>query len=34
MKVTEEPTKKEKPPNWFPGWKEVLDPSRLVVAAR
>ena len=33
MKVTEEPTKKEKPPNQFPGWKEVLHPSRLVVAA-
>ena len=32
-KVTEEPTKKEKPPNQFPGWKEVVHPSRLVVAA-
>ena len=32
-KVTKEPTKKEKPPNQFPGWKEVLHPSRLVVAA-
>ena len=31
-KVTEEPTEKEKPPNWFPGWREVLHPSRLIVA--
>ena len=33
-KVTEEPTKKEKSPNQFPGWWEVLHPSRLVVVAR
>ena len=33
-KITEEePTKREQPPNWFPGWKEVLHPSRPVVAA-
>ena len=31
-KVTEEPTKMEKPLNWFPGWKEVLHTSRTVVA--
>ena len=33
VKVTEEPTKKQKPLNHFPGWKEVLHPSRPVVAA-
>ena len=32
MKITHEPTKKEQPPNLFPGWREVLHPSRLVVA--
>ena len=32
-KVTEEPTKKEKPLNQLPGWREVLHPSRPVVAA-
>ena len=32
MKVTKEPTKKEQPPNQFPGWKEVIHPSRPVVA--
>ena len=31
-KVTKELTKKEQPPNWFPGWKEVIHPYRLVVA--
>ena len=25
--------KRSNPPNWFPGWKEVIHPSRLVVAA-
>ena len=30
--VTKETTR-EKPPNQFPGWEEVLHPSRLVVAA-
>ena len=34
MKITEEPIKKEQPPNQFPGWREVLHPCRLVVAAR
>ena len=34
-KITkEEPTKREQPPNQFPGWKEVLHPSRLVIATR
>ena len=33
-KITKEPTKKKQPPNWFPGWREVLHPSRQVVAAR
>ena len=32
--VTKEPTREEKPPNWFPGWEKVLHPSRPVVAAR
>ena len=32
--VTKEPTKKEQPPNQFPGWKEVIHPSRPVVATR
>ena len=32
MKVTEELTKREKLPNQFPGWKKVVQPSRLVVA--
>ena len=32
MKVTEEPTKKKQPQNQFPGWKEVIHPSRPVVA--
>ena len=27
------PTKREQPPNRFPGWREVLHPSRPVVAA-
>ena len=31
--VTKEPTREEKPLNQFPGWKEVLHPSRPVVAA-
>ena len=31
-KVAKELTKKEQPPNQFPGWKEVIHPSRLVVA--
>ena len=31
--INKEPTREEKPPNWFPGWKMVLHPSRLVVAA-
>ena len=31
-KVTKEPTKKEKPPNQFPGWKEVIHPSRSIVS--
>ena len=34
MKVTEELTKKEQSPNQFPGWREVIHPSRPVVAAR
>ena len=33
-KVTEEPTKREQPLNQFPGWKEVIHPSRPVVATR
>ena len=33
-KVTEEPTKKEKPPNQFPGCNEVLHPSKLVATAK
>ena len=33
-KVTKEPTKKEQLPNRFPGWKEVIHPSRQVVAAK
>ena len=32
--LDEEPTRRELSPNWFPGWKEVLHPSRLVIAAR
>ena len=32
--VTKEPTREEKPPNWFPGWEEVLHPSRWVVVTR
>ena len=28
--VTMEPTRKKKPPNWFPGWEKVLHLSRLV----
>ena len=28
----EEPTRREQSPNWFLGWKEVLHPSRLVIA--
>ena len=31
-KITEEPTEKEQPPNWFPGWREVLHPYRPVTA--
>ena len=31
--VTKEPTREEKPTNQFPGWEEVLHPSRPVVAA-
>ena len=31
--VTMEPTSKKKPPNQFPGWEKVLDPSSPVVAA-
>ena len=31
-KVTEGPTREEKPPNWFPGWEKMLHPSRPVVA--
>ena len=27
----EEPTRREQPPNQFPGWKEVLHPSRPVI---
>ena len=35
VQVTEEePTRREQPPNQFPGWKEVLHPSSLVIAAR
>ena len=35
MKATvEEPTRREQPPNWFPGWREVLHPSWLVIATR
>ena len=35
MKATEEEqTRSEQPPNQFPGWREVLHPSRPVVAAR
>ena len=35
VKVTEEePTRRKQPPNQFPGWKEVLHPSMLVIAAR
>ena len=30
--VTKGPTREKKSPNWFPGWEEVLHPSRLVVA--
>ena len=34
MKATEkEPTRREQPPNQFPGWREVLHPSRLVITA-
>ena len=33
-KITKELTKKEQPPNQFPGWREVLHPSRQVVATR
>ena len=29
--VTKEPTREEKPLNWFPGWEKVLHPSRPVV---
>ena len=32
-KVTKEPAKKEQPQNQFPGWKEVIHPSRLVAVA-
>ena len=33
VKVTEEePTRREQPPNQFPGWKQVLHPSRPVIA--
>ena len=31
--LDEEPTRREQSPNRFPGWKEVLHPSRLVIAA-
>ena len=31
--VTKEPTREEKPLNWYPGWEDVLHPSRLAVAA-
>ena len=35
VKVTEEePTRREQPQNQFPGWKEVLHPSRSVIATR
>ena len=34
MDVTMEPIRKKKPLNQFPGWENVLHPSRLVVAAR
>ena len=35
MKATkEEPSRGEQPPNQFPGWREMLHPSRLVIAAR
>ena len=30
----EKPTRREHPPNQFPGWREVLHPSRLVTATR
>ena len=33
-KITKEPTKKEQPPNQFPGWREVLHLSRLVTVAK
>ena len=33
-KVAKESTKREKLLNQFPGWKEVIPPCRLVVAAR
>ena len=32
VNITKEPTKKEQPPNQFPRWREVLHPSRPVVA--
>ena len=31
MEIAKEPTKKEQPPNQFPGCREVLHPSRLVL---
>ena len=31
--LNEEPTRREQLPNQFPGWKEVLHPSWLVIAA-
>ena len=32
-KINEEPSKKEQPENKFPGWREMLHPSRPVIAA-
>ena len=30
--IEEEQTRKKQPPSWFPGWREVLHPSWLVIA--